>query len=440
MKNVYILGGILVVIAAAGYWYQGVSEEKLADPATVVEATERAILTPLSADVEMTSLLDPEAWKVISAVSEVEDGAGVRTSTEGRAVIANDLEIITSLDSNSEIKLALSPDKKQTRIELTAGKTWTKIERALEQDEVYEVYTPTMVAAVRGTSFGVSLDPTKSLVVTEGTVRAQQRDPVTGETKPGTEVFVSAGSTLEDNGEVFTVRETKPLDRDDWYVENNPETTVKPVEMIEIDPPAVVIPPALVVPVVEPEPEPEITPTTTPEVEPEPEELVLSIDEVDPVRFDPRLEDRVIVSGSGFEMVDRVTLNGSDVEFEVTRDDILIIGSYELPEKDEVYDIELFAGDESFELKGAFEVVLEEEEELVVLKIEEITSGFADSMEFVIVRGPGMDIVDTILVDNEPPFDWGLFSPTELHIFDTFLQEVLTITVSGAGESDTATP
>ena len=112
MKSVYILGGVLVVVAVVGYWYQNQTDDKAADPATVAAVTERAILTPLAADVEMTSLLDKDAWKLVDDVSEIEDGAGVRTSDVGRAIVANDLEIITSLDNNSEIRLNLSPDKK----------------------------------------------------------------------------------------------------------------------------------------------------------------------------------------------------------------------------------------------------------------------------------------------------------------------------------------
>ena len=76
----------------------------------------------------------------------------IQTNETGRALIKAGPQILTSVAENTSLVFREGDDG--SSVEVFAGKVWSRLERALEQDEVYEVYTPTMVAAVRGTSFG----------------------------------------------------------------------------------------------------------------------------------------------------------------------------------------------------------------------------------------------------------------------------------------------
>ena len=483
MKYVYILGGLLLVVAAAGYIALH-TNERAEVPANAMRSAE---VTPLAPDVSLqASASSSAAWSVLAEPTPVLDGGKVRTSEVGRAVITHDSEILTSLDSNSEVTLSLGEDGKSTKIELAAGATWSKVERALEQDEMYEVYTPTMVAAVRGTSFGVSLDPTKSLVVTEGLVRAQQRDPETGEPRAETEVLVQAGNTLEDTGERFIVRSTTEADRDDWYVENNP--TDEPVgEMIQIEPPKLVIPPGGPVvdpvvcttdvqqcsdgsfvsrvapdcafaacPVVE-EPiacteEAMICPdgssvgrvgpdcefAACPLVE-EPEIVVLTVTDFDPEEFFYAEENRIIIRGTGLDQVEEIRFDNERVDFTFGNNGSIGVEVSELDETPTTYDVTLTTPDEILTIEDAV-TVLEPLVEEPILRIDEVLSGVDESTEFVIVRGPGMDLVDRVQVNGDDVFEFGLFNSTELHIFDTSFQFVIDVTVFAGSQSDTFQP
>ena len=157
-----------------------------------ITTSSTVLLQPLAAEVFLFdhSLSD---WSAITAETPLQDGAQIKTSATGRALVTRDTELVTSINSNSEMTLSLSEDQKSNILKLIAGETWTKITRALEQDEIYEVHTPTMVAAVRGTSFGVSTEPASQIIVTEGTVWASLIDPETGEVDESTTVVVPAG-------------------------------------------------------------------------------------------------------------------------------------------------------------------------------------------------------------------------------------------------------
>ena len=477
MKYVYILGGVLVVIAAVGYFWKDIAI--VSEPIT---STSSATLTALSKDVYLKRFAGDVETETVSIATPVANKDQIKTSAEGRAILTQGNDILTSLDNNTSLTVAIGEQGKKTRSELVAGQTWSKVERSLEQDEVYEVYTPTMVAAVRGTSFGVSTDPTKALVVSEGTVVAQGRDEFG--TVSSSTVIVEAGNTLEIIEGILTIRETTDTDRDEWYFEHNDKDEEEPAV-------AIPAPPA---PIIEEQPEiiactadakqcpdgsfvsrvgpncefaacpvvdeiectdealtcpdgstvgrigPNCEFAACPLIE-EPELDPLSITDIDPIQFFYPDENRIVIRGTGLDRVDTILFDDMSVAFEMSSQGVLGVRVSELDEDSEIYDVTLKAGEESITRTDAVEVL--EPEEIIeesLLRIDEITSGLEDSMEFVIVRGPGMDLVETVLVNGDDVLEFGLFSDTELHIFDTFLQSVSEVTVSGAGLSDTATP
>lgn len=92
-----------------------------------------------------------------------------------------------SVDKNSEIKINF--DKDTTRIDQAVGKTWHRLKN-LAGVATYEVVTPTTVAVVRGTKFGVeNMDSALSLIyVAEDTVTV-------GGTRVETRLMAKAANT-----------------------------------------------------------------------------------------------------------------------------------------------------------------------------------------------------------------------------------------------------
>lgn len=105
----------------------------------------------------------------------------VQTSAKSSAIIvflANDSTI--RLDENTKIEISLyTGDGQDTKINLDQpfGKTWHRIKQLLGQNSAYEVNTPTVVASVRGTGFGVNANDKDAIItVDDGKVNTKLVD------------------------------------------------------------------------------------------------------------------------------------------------------------------------------------------------------------------------------------------------------------------------
>ena len=198
--------GLLVLIIFGGSFGTDTKAVHSLDPARV---------NPLAGEVSVNE-------RSISEEKPVRDGQVVATGPDGRALVRNDLRIITSLDNNTSVVYRSEADG-QTSIALESGRVWSRIERTLEQDETYEVYTPTMVAAVRGTSFGLDRRSTEAILVAEGQVAVSVWDPETKSAVPGTEQTVRAGSKAVAGPAGIQVLPLSDADRDAWFAEHASE-------------------------------------------------------------------------------------------------------------------------------------------------------------------------------------------------------------------------
>ena len=198
------LAVILLAVTVIGYYW--FASQRDAAPQVPLRYSD-AKLTVLNAAVYLNDTL-------VEDVAEITAGAQIRTDSTGRALLHSGPQLITSVAPSTELVFALETDL--SRVEVLSGRAWSRLERALEQDERYEVYTPTLVAAVRGTSFGVMVsDREEKFIVGEGIIGVTKRSE-SGET-----VQVMAGNTLTLGSDgSFLITPTTDSERDAWYQEH----------------------------------------------------------------------------------------------------------------------------------------------------------------------------------------------------------------------------
>jgi hypothetical protein len=147
---------------------------------------------------------------------ELEAGDGLSVGQSGKAVVVWPGYGRTTLDIGTELALdralALpSKDAWTARLKLEAGRAWTRFEKLLTDGSSFEVRSGNIIAAVRGTSFGVTNAEGKTrLQVTDSFVQAfavRDRWPTDSERARGlfdaleepygAEVVCRAGQELE---------------------------------------------------------------------------------------------------------------------------------------------------------------------------------------------------------------------------------------------------
>ncbi|MBI4676494.1 MAG: FecR domain-containing protein [Elusimicrobia bacterium] len=132
----------------------------------------------------------------------VEEGDHVRTGADGRAELALSADSVIDLGPGSAITLS-NLDPKQTLLDLDLGTLVAKLRWKGTPGRRLDVMTPTVVAAVRGTEFGVTVQEggdTSVGVFDEGKVAVRTKDtPAIEETmlEPRQEVHVPKGPQVE---------------------------------------------------------------------------------------------------------------------------------------------------------------------------------------------------------------------------------------------------
>lgn len=210
MKNGLIVGGILIVVVAAGAWYLSSSPTQTGQEAAVSAVSSTpifsAMVTPIATQVFAQATDAGAQYAELATTTPVGEGTRVKTSEKGRALIEGSHEAF--LDYDTEIVIASADAGKGTHINLEGGKIWARVKNVVDSGDTYEVETPNAVAVVRGTSFGLYYkDGDTTLLVTEGEVRMSAVDPETGEVVPDTEVIVT-------DGEKAVREEDKPIAED----------------------------------------------------------------------------------------------------------------------------------------------------------------------------------------------------------------------------------
>ncbi len=206
MKYIFSVASILLVVA--GFYYFSSQAEAITERSVRYET---ATLLPLNS---MVFIEDNE----VSNETELNKTETIKTDTTGRALIKSGPQLLTSIGESSEVVFNSESDLKETSFDLLVGKLWSRLERALEQDEIYQVYTPTLAAAVRGTAFGAEVgEGIDRIVVTEGVVEVRDRNGDAVE-------MVAAGNMVSLKDGRLAVTPLRDNDYGEWENEHtNPE-------------------------------------------------------------------------------------------------------------------------------------------------------------------------------------------------------------------------
>jgi hypothetical protein len=168
MKKIVFIIVILAILVAGGVF------------ATNKLNTEKsnAIVMASTSNVEFST--DGSSFETITEETHVQEGSHIRTDSAGTAaIILADNSIIT-MEPDTQIQLTELPtsNRHSTRINQLVGNTWHRVESVTGGGN-YEVETSSVVAAVRGTSFGVETqasDEYSNIIVTESDVTAYPKD------------------------------------------------------------------------------------------------------------------------------------------------------------------------------------------------------------------------------------------------------------------------
>ena len=112
-----------------------------------------------------------DGWTVGIQAQELYTGAQVKTGINARASLTFENIGVLRLEQNTQITVSeLTPIT--VRVYQTIGDTYSKVKKLFDPGSAYEVETPTAVASVRGTAFGVIVDALKEsrVIVTDDTV------------------------------------------------------------------------------------------------------------------------------------------------------------------------------------------------------------------------------------------------------------------------------
>jgi hypothetical protein len=187
MKKIILIGIIILAIAAtAGGWYWW--QQNNSDVETAVLVYESGLVSYKLPAANDYQVLELEEFNLPT-------GSFVKTDAGSYARIFLPDNSLISLDEKTEIQLNYSP--KAVDVQQLVGQTWNRVQ-TLTQGGTYQVQTPTTIAAVRGTVFGVSTDEDKfsEIFVEESSVDVDTYIMENGQVKKLVNIILQVGEML----------------------------------------------------------------------------------------------------------------------------------------------------------------------------------------------------------------------------------------------------
>jgi hypothetical protein len=223
----FLAVGVAVVVLLGGvtvFWLSRRQPEPLPVDEPIVEEIDESQSVKLErlTDIGEVSVMpaDTADWQPAQDGQLVSVGSRVKTDEQVRAQLVYPDNSVTRLDSGSEVELtafAASPTK--VNVSLHLGRIWSRVASLVGTGGSYQAETDTVVAAVRGTSYGIEkqIDDTNEVIVSESKVDCECKDVDQQWTVgPGWR----AGFSCQEGEEVDTAKLTQADLDDEWYVFN----------------------------------------------------------------------------------------------------------------------------------------------------------------------------------------------------------------------------
>ena len=227
-SSVIFLG--LVILAVVKNSEKKISKPKdsnsiqIAEPGEVElmeEEAEVVATIEILSDAGLVSALAPDSknWIEVYNGQKIPAGTKIMTDNIARAQLVFPNGTITRLDKNTEVELtSLQQAPSKIKVSLNLGRIWSRVTKILGKEELYQTETDTVVATVRGTSYGHELRGKKSIImVAESNVDAScQKIKQAIRVKEGYKVDLTCNLDIEPK--IVKINE---LDKKtEWYIFN----------------------------------------------------------------------------------------------------------------------------------------------------------------------------------------------------------------------------
>jgi hypothetical protein len=145
-----------------------------------VDTSDKVVLEQLVDEGEVLVLAASSSqWEQASDGQIVTPGSRVKTDEKAKVQLVYPNGTATRVDSESEVKLtSFEAEQQKVSVYLYLGRIWSRVSRLIGTGSSYEAETDTVVATVRGTSFGIEKrsDGTNEVLVTESAVDCECKD------------------------------------------------------------------------------------------------------------------------------------------------------------------------------------------------------------------------------------------------------------------------
>lgn len=206
-----IISLIIIIFIIAFIWI-------ILNPEVVADEVKAQLIIE-SGDVQVKSA--EGSWTSAENGMDLYESDSIKTGDNTSASIILFKSSIVRLDSNTEVtinKLIRDAEETSVEIEQDSGRTWNTVSKISGIDN-YEVQTPTTVASVRGTSFGVYYLADGNITVTVGKGTVNVTTYKDGEVLYSIEVPEYISLTVDPKNPEKPPK-SKPVEEDEWFDEN----------------------------------------------------------------------------------------------------------------------------------------------------------------------------------------------------------------------------